>query len=372
MRFFAIITVVIFHLNTAYAKEINLTAFRANELLDNFSFLGFGWWMQRLDIGVKVFFAISGFILALPFIRYYLGNGKRIKTKDYFIRRLTRLEPPYIISLFFFYLVHVFILNGDAFQLLKSLLYGIFYLHTTVTGVLNPINPVTWSLETEAQFYIIMPLLVGFIFFSKNRKWIYLIFIILTGLSIFFKKYLSDLNNGHYLFSVLAYLINFLVGIIIAYIYEKNKKYFDGKSFLWDIINVISVFIMFYFYEPQDLVLNIIILNLGIFIFFISVFKSKLINWFYTRPIIYTIGGMCYSIYLLHYAFFHLSVKFSSRLISFSNYSDNLMLQMLINLPLVLLVSSIFFVLFEKPFMTKTWINSPLFKLPKRKSTLKE
>ena len=30
------------------------------------TYMELGWWMIRLDLGVKVFFAISGFILALP------------------------------------------------------------------------------------------------------------------------------------------------------------------------------------------------------------------------------------------------------------------------------------------------------------------
>jgi peptidoglycan/LPS O-acetylase OafA/YrhL len=51
------------------------------------------WWWVRLDLGVKVFFAISGFILALPFLKYYFGlSDKKVQLKSYFIRRLTRLE----------------------------------------------------------------------------------------------------------------------------------------------------------------------------------------------------------------------------------------------------------------------------------------
>ncbi len=60
------------------------------------------WCWVRLDLGVKVFFAISGFVLALPFLKYYLGiSDKKVQLKSYFIRRLTRLEPPFIITLVF-------------------------------------------------------------------------------------------------------------------------------------------------------------------------------------------------------------------------------------------------------------------------------
>ena len=106
LRFLAIITVVLYHLNTVFSREMGLGLSKA--LLElggpktNFSL---AWWWVRLDLGVKVFFAISGFVLALPFLKYYLGlTDKKVQLKSYFIRRLTRLEPPFIITLVFFIL----------------------------------------------------------------------------------------------------------------------------------------------------------------------------------------------------------------------------------------------------------------------------
>jgi peptidoglycan/LPS O-acetylase OafA/YrhL len=70
---------------------------------------------------------------------------------------------------------------------------------------------------------------------------------------------------------------------------------------------------------------------------------------------VYTIGGMCYSIYLLHYAFFHLLVKFSKFLAFSQDYCVNLGIQILVALPVVLFVSAIFFVLIERPCMNPEW-----------------
>ena len=50
--------------------------------------------------GVELFFAISGFILGVPFASHYLLNAPKVDPKRYFLRRLTRLEPPYFLSLF--------------------------------------------------------------------------------------------------------------------------------------------------------------------------------------------------------------------------------------------------------------------------------
>ncbi|MET2984701.1 acyltransferase family protein [Aureibaculum conchae] len=362
MRFFAIMTVVIFHLNTAYSREMGLDLKAVNTMLGDASFFGLGWWIKRFDIGVKVFFAISGFILAVPFIKYYVADGNKINIKNYFIRRLLRLEPPFIISMILFFFVHLLVLKADVNELLKSFGVGILYLHTTVFGVYNPINPVSWSLETEAQFYILVPLLMTFIFISKKKIWIYVLFLILFMFSVLSKNYIMTRGNGHFNLGILAFLVNFMVGIFTAFLYVMNKNIFQVKNYIWDVIYLLSIFIMFSFYKPQDEIFNIILMNFGLFIFIISVFKSKVINWFFTRPIIYTIGGMCYSIYLLHYAFYHLSVKFTSKIMIFNEYPSNFVVQILINVPIVLLVSSIFFLLFEKPFMNNNWIKKMNFK----------
>ena len=49
--------------------------------------------------GVQLFFVISGFILGRPFARQYLLGEKRVKLSSYYLRRLTRLEPPYLLNL---------------------------------------------------------------------------------------------------------------------------------------------------------------------------------------------------------------------------------------------------------------------------------
>src|SRR6185312_13640613 len=56
--------------------------------------------------GVNLFFAISGFILALPFAKQMMGNEpRRLRLKDYYLRRITRIEPPYLIHLVFLFLL---------------------------------------------------------------------------------------------------------------------------------------------------------------------------------------------------------------------------------------------------------------------------
>ena len=136
LRFFAIITVVLFHLNSSLSKSLGFDAsYGIDALGGKYDFFQPGWWVVRLDLGVKVFFAISGFVLALPFLKYgLLGEGKKVSIGPYFVRRLTRLEPPFIISLIVFLLVHVFIKHEALSDMGVHFIAGLVYLHGFIFG----------------------------------------------------------------------------------------------------------------------------------------------------------------------------------------------------------------------------------------------
>lgn len=357
LRFLAIITVVLYHLNTAFSKEIELGLSNAlMEMGGPKSEFSMAWWWARLDLGVKVFFAISGFVLALPFLKYYLGiTDRKVQLKSYFIRRLTRLEPPFIITLIFFYLVHVFLLNEDALVFLKHLGVGLVYGHVFLFGTPNPINPVTWSLETEAQFYVIIPLVMWFVFKGRNLTISILLLLGFIVGSIFFRN--EFIFSAHWGRSIFAYFTNFAMGIVVCWGYLKFPKWFNGRLWFYDIVGIIATFGLFYFYKPQHYIGNQIFFNISIILVMITAFKGNIFNWFYTRPLIYIIGGMCYSIYLIHYAFLHLSVKLTKSLwVEEMSYMGNLGIQVLVGVPLVLLISAVFFRCLERPFMDKGWI----------------
>ena len=113
--------------------------------------------MSRLDLGVILFFLISGFILSIPFFNQYWFDGKNVELKDYFIRRLIRLELPFLLAITGFLVVQLSILGASFTEIFPNYLVTIFYFHTSIFNEYSIINPVTWSLETEVQFYILIP-----------------------------------------------------------------------------------------------------------------------------------------------------------------------------------------------------------------------
>lgn len=356
LRFFAIITVIFFHLNTAYVKELGMSMSEWAAMVGTKSITDLGWWIIRLDLGVKVFFSISGFILALPFINQYYFQGRKVDIGDYLYRRLTRLEPPFIVTLVVFFIAQVLLWNQGWLEMLPHFLSGLLYLHVFSYGYPNPINPVTWSLETEAQFYLILPLLVLLIFRLKSQIGRVLLFMVLMGISIFFRGYTLSAGLSHIGSSILVYFVNFGTGIIFAMIYMHYKNFFEQhRHLLYDFLTVLAILGIFWFYKPQAYWLNNLVFNLSVLALFVGVFKGTVSNWLFTRPIIYLIGGMCYTIYLLHYALFHVLVKFSVGISTGMGYWADFGLQFLFLFPVMLLVSAVFYLLIEKPCMDKSW-----------------
>src|SRR5262249_35658102 len=140
--------------------------------------------------GVELFFAISGFILAVPFAMQYLNAGRRVKLSRYFWRRVTRLEPPYLISLLLLFAMRVW-LRGQPFDVYKwNLLWSSLYVHGFVMGVQSQINGVAWSLEIEIQFYLLMPLL-ALIFLVKHRWLRRAILLILAASAVAFQPVIT-------------------------------------------------------------------------------------------------------------------------------------------------------------------------------------
>src|SRR6185437_8974534 len=113
-----------------------------------------GVYTDRLDIGVTIFFVISGFLLYRPFVAAHLGRGRNQPTRDYLWRRLLRIVPAY-----WFALTVAWILFG--LPQMSTSHWWVYYAFAQVyhqAWVLGGIVP-TWSLAVEASFYLALPLL---------------------------------------------------------------------------------------------------------------------------------------------------------------------------------------------------------------------
>ena len=105
--------------------------------------------------GVDLFFLLSGFLLALPLIAAGLG-GTPVSVRQYARRRALRILPLYYAAV----LIGTVMRSTQPSDLLHGLPYLAFL--NGVAGMCSPLNPYSdawWSLSTEVQFYLVLPLL---------------------------------------------------------------------------------------------------------------------------------------------------------------------------------------------------------------------
>jgi peptidoglycan/LPS O-acetylase OafA/YrhL len=303
-------------------------------------------------LGVDVFFAISGFILGLPFAKHYLVGGKKVNLKSYFIRRLTRLEPPYLISLIVLFALYVMFFNESIFNLIDNFVASIFYIHFFTFGKLNPINPVTWSLETEVQFYILAPLISSILFIKNHRNRRVLLIAVLLILDFVVPYTLGYLRDYHMHKSIINYLHSFLVGYAFVDVFTFGLDKIR-KSYLWDIVGAISLVLLFNFH-PDTVKWERIYFDIGVFGLFMAVFKGYVFNYIFTREFIVVVGGMCYTIYLLHYPVIFVIMKIMSTL-PMGSFALSITVNFTLSILGLLAVSAVFFKLIERPCMDKNW-----------------
>ena len=348
MRFLAIFPVVLQHLAERFERNspVNL-----HESVD-FSFASFV--LNRGFIGVYIFFVISGFILGLPFAASALRGGRKVNLKSYYVRRLTRLEPPYIIAMTIAALALLVMGMYSLSEMLPHYSASIFYLHNIIYRKWTFINPPVWTLEIEVQFYIMAPFLALFIFKIGHvlvRRISLVAFIV--GIMLFQQYF--DIQERYTNFTILGHLHYFLIGFFLADIYLNEWKTEIKKHVVFDFLSILAFVSLIYSWSWQFPLVNCIIFSFSLWLLFFSVFKSIWVNRFVTLPWITAIGGMCYSIYLIHLPITELFIRITGHL-TFSNYYlVNYLIQLIMLIPVLLCLSIIFYLAIEKPCMYKDW-----------------
>lgn len=310
------------------------------------------WLLGRLHIGVELFFVISGFVLALPFASHYLRDAPPVSLRKYYWRRVTRLEPPYLLSLLVLYLFVVFYYHIHPRELLPHLLTGAAYLHNFFYHPHhNPINPVAWSLEIEVQFYLVAPLLA--LIFLVRRK-AFRRMGILTILLVDFLVVRELIVRGYSLpYSLAGFLPYFLSGFLVADMYCTDWNENPDAHAAYDLLAVIAAVLLVAYFVTKSLPTFI-----PYFLHFALVVAAFRGPWFRRflrlRPVV-VIGGMCYTIYLLH---FHLIGVLADAAVGISLTPlpwINLLIYVFCFSSVILLVSAPAFLLVEKPCMQKDW-----------------
>jgi peptidoglycan/LPS O-acetylase OafA/YrhL len=297
--------------------------------------------VNRGGRGVLLFFAISGFILAQPFLRQHLLHGQPVSIKAFFKRRLTRLEPPYILCLVLYALV-LAIYEHHLFPLLLPLIAHIFYLHNFSN--LRPINFVTWSLEVEVQFYILAPVL-GLLYAISSTLLRRGTIVSLIAASTAFRY----LTHGTASWNLPGHLQFFLVGFLLADLRATRTE--STTSRWWDLVSVVvwvAIFALPTSYTSLCLPLLILLA-------YLATFNGPVSRQIFRTPWIALTGGMCYSFYLMHMMVISIAFRLTRRLLIPSNLPLSFLIQALLLGACIYLFCTAYFILIERPCMDPKW-----------------
>jgi peptidoglycan/LPS O-acetylase OafA/YrhL len=347
LRFVAISSVVLFHLQWLLASRVGVLVVPDSLLTQS---IGHG------ARGVPLFFILSGFVLGLPFAAHYLKGLPKVGLGRYFLRRLTRLEPPYVLSMLICCALLVTLTQLTARSVLPHLGASLVYIHNVLYGKTSLVNGVAWSLEIEIQFYCLVPFLS--LFFAIRRKAMrraVLLLAIAGAMAMQFKfppiaqmPFSPTLRNQS---TILYYVQYFLTGFLLDDVYLTDWNEAPQSRWQWDVVSMIGWPLLFLLrHELLPFALAPIA-----FLLYCATFRSVIHRRILTSRMITTIGGMCYTIYLFHAPVISQMIKWTGRIHADGNYYSYFAVQSLLTLSVVVPVSIIYFVLIERPCMNRDW-----------------
>jgi len=301
---------------------------------------------------------ISGFILALPFAKRAFKEQDAPGLKSYYLRRLTRIEPPYLLSLIVIFLIHWDQWGGSEYglPLIPNLIASLFYSHGLVYGRDSLINGVTWSLEIEIQFYLLVPLLVKMFRLRNAAARRSSLIALIVGFGLLSQWVIYPSGSARLCLTLINFAHYFLTGFLLADLYLTGKIRSQDKRFSWDVVTllasaaivaVLTRFGHFYFMLP-----------LLVGLLYAGFFLGRLSNAFVRMRWIVIIGGMCYTIYLYHILIISNLMTKTIPLASITTpFNLDFAMQSLMILPVLFVACAVLFIFTEKPFMR--WSLSP-------------
>lgn len=270
-------------------------------------------------IGVDMFFVLSGFLITSIILDDLRKNN--FSFKEFYRRRLWRLQPALIASsIFSILLAVIFYLPDDLNKQLESLnkvflfTSNAFFSKST-TAYAAPDSTIwlllhTWSLAIEWQWYLFLPIALYFLFKKANTKHsIYIAGALLVAFAII-SLIKSQTNPENSYYSLISRAFEFMFGSFIVLTRLDKVKI---PSIAFSIIGLIGFLIVMIIASMKNIssgypnYYSIIICLATSLLIISSCNESNAINRALSIPAIVKIGVLSYSLYLWHWPLFSTS-----------------------------------------------------------------
>jgi peptidoglycan/LPS O-acetylase OafA/YrhL len=183
---------------------------------------------SRMEMGVPIFFVLSGFLLFGPWVKSLATDGPPPSVGRYAWHRVRRIMPAYTVTVLLTYLVYQFRTAGPNpghtwMGLVRNLTLTQTYTDNYLGSYLHQGLTQMWSLAVEVAFYVVLPLLAYVLAAVLcQRRWQPVLLLTgLGGLALITPAWLVLVHTTHWLPNgarlwLPTYLAWFIAGMMLA------------------------------------------------------------------------------------------------------------------------------------------------------------
>jgi peptidoglycan/LPS O-acetylase OafA/YrhL len=303
---------------------------------------------------VSFFFVLSGFVMA--FAHY----EKPLTLKPYYLARAARILPLYFLALILLWLVYM---TMDVTPDPLGLLLNFTLLQAWYPPLALSMNSPGWSLSIEAFFYIIFPFLLVLATRSNGRTptlfmaafllWLGTQVVLSSVMSADFYSVPDSLARKFVHYLPLSHLCSFVLGVVGGIWFRRSSPRIDS-AWLSTVLIILAVGMLVFALENQRLIYRTVgfkpafrasfLSPLYLFVILaVAVSHGPLVKLLSLRPLVF-LGEISYGVYIL---------QFPVYMIFYTYIGDHLELSesayFMVYFALLLLVSAVCYVFFEKP-----------------------
>jgi peptidoglycan/LPS O-acetylase OafA/YrhL len=250
------------------------------------------------NIGVSYFFVLSGFVMIVAY------QGDKLVPYKYYINRLARIYPIYLIALFLVVIPRlVFHKSIDSISFLLNALL----LQSWIPTYSQTIHAPGWSLSVEFFFYLLFPLIMNVLYRKTNFNtllFLIILFWIITQLvlNILLANFQTNSNfiNDLMLYHPIMHLNEFLLGNLtgLAFLKLKEKSINVNTQILLLIVFLFLFVLLLKYPLPLNYHNGFLAIVFCPIILLLAISENRLTNILKIKPLVY-LGDISYGIYIL-------------------------------------------------------------------------
>ncbi|HTK21248.1 MAG TPA: acyltransferase [Mucilaginibacter sp.] len=339
-------------------------------------------------LAVDIFIVLSGFSLMLAIIRnnYKLKGGVATFIK----RRIIRIVPAYYATIAISLLLTstlIGVKTSSSWDMsigvnFPGFLTHLLFFHDCFLLTSPKINYSLWSIAVEFRLYLMFPFIVWL--WRKKGALSALLFACITTVSISIlllisKSYYPDINL--FRSGVSPFIILFTLGMLAADLtFSNNNMAIRFRSFFGR-LNTPAIVLFFViagviykvipaekdYGNPSTNTYNLIVIEGKDILFglisaaflvlcaikdILTIKKNQVLKFLYWEPLVLT-GTFSYSLYLIHPPLLQLLTQYVLADMHLSTLGKTCFL-IIVGTPLIVFISYLFFLVFEKPFLANT------------------